>query len=329
MRRCLMATTVWLWGLIGCNGASNPGASATPCKNAPFADDVCVTGGEFSMGHAPLPATSGHCSGSNDGGGNNCGPGNQPPTNFAPMHQVRVRPFFIDRYPVTNAQYLTCLSAGLCPDDCGAQRTCQFQYSVRDPQLADYPMATAMYEGAVAYCRWAGKRLPTEAEWERAARGPQSFDYPWGNAAPDCSKYPCGSPPFGWKYTYFAKVAPGGADVSPDGIHGMVTSAPEFVSDLYDYYYYERSPVDNPQGPANTTFPLHVARGNLNLGWSGGPLVYDGTSYPLPAWARDEPGGVGGIRCARDDSGAGPSEALVRSRQHILSGAPAAKGGKP
>ncbi|MBI4954429.1 MAG: formylglycine-generating enzyme family protein [Myxococcales bacterium] len=295
---------------------------AVPCAGDPWSDDVCIQGGEFTMGHEALPYEPPVCA-----PGEVCGPGNPPPKDFVPPHKVKLKPFFIDRYPVTNGQYKKCFDAGMCPGDCepgGCQGGFFDVYHMTDPLLAAYPVATVTFAGADAYCRWAGKRLPTEAEWERAARGPESFDYPWGNDAPDCTKYTCdpGPAPFGWSFYWFLPVGTSPGDVSPEGVHEMVTSAVEVVHDLYDPFYYESSPYEDPQGPSNVWTVSHAARGDLFLrGWVAGNIVFNGVRSPLPAWVRDGSWSASGVRCARSDDGAPASrENFHRLRQRVLLG---------
>jgi hypothetical protein len=83
----------------------------------------------------------------------------------------------------------------------------------------------------------------------------------------------------------------------------MVTSAREYASDLFDPYFYEHCPTDNPTGPTISRAPEHVARGNLDLGGSSMVQVaFNGGQYPPPAWVRDGEAVSGGIRWARDDA---------------------------
>jgi iron(II)-dependent oxidoreductase len=167
---------------------------------------------------------------------------------------VKLSPFFIDRYPATNGQYKECYDAGECPPTCHQEQSCLGgHYSdndMTDPLLAEYPVSTITIQGAEAYCRWKGKRLPTEAEWERAARGPKSFDYPWGNAAPDCTHTICNPTdvPAGWFRFYFPKVGTNPGDVSPEGVHDMLTSSTNIMYDDYDPGYYKDTPFENPPG---------------------------------------------------------------------------------
>jgi formylglycine-generating enzyme required for sulfatase activity len=240
---------------------------------------------------------------------------------------VKLSPFFIDRYPATNAEYKECFDAGMCPGDCKMLQSCggamYDEYQMTDPVLASYPAATITVEGAEAYCRWKGKRLPTEAEWERAARGPQGFDYPWGNDAPDCTRYLCdpGDMPSSWSHYWLAPVGANPGDISPEGVHEMVTSAIQIVHDYYDYYYYQRTPHENPQGPSPAFAPFRVARGDISVrGYFAKAIAYHGLTSPLPAWVREN-NSVGGVRCARSDEAATVAgEQFFRMRQRVLRG---------
>src|SRR5262249_44924537 len=148
---------------------------------------------------------------------------------FGPVHVVELPAFYIDRLPVTNAEYLTCMAAGACPNECQTAHECTGsiydEYRVADPDLARYPMAPATIQRAEAYCKWMGKRLPTEAEWERAARGPTSREYPWGNKIATCKQLGCssGTNPRAWSHRWTSSVADNAGDVTPDGVHQMVT----------------------------------------------------------------------------------------------------------
>ena len=302
--------------------------TSVPCAGMAWSDDVCIPGGEFIMGHKAIPYTPPPCP-----EGDVCGPGNSPPTDYAPAHVVKLSPFFIDRYPATNAEYKACYDAGMCPGDCKIMQTCVGtrvnEYRFTDPLQAAYPVATLTNSGADAYCLWKGKRLPTEAEWERAARGPKSFNYPWGNEAPDCTRYLCNPTdmPASWSKYWLAPVGASPGDVSPEGVHEMVTSAMQLVHDSYDYYYYKQSPYENPQGPGPDG--RRVVRGDITLrGIREGYVVYEGMRSPPPAWARADEN-IGGVRCARSDTGAtATGEQFFQIRQRVLRGdSLAAKGG--
>jgi formylglycine-generating enzyme required for sulfatase activity len=287
-----------------------------PCHGPAATGEICVRGGVFTMGHDPIPDPRSSLA--------------KLPQLQAPRHRVRLPPFFIDERPITNEDYKACLDATACPDECqtagtknstGASVQCEARgtfyqtYHVRDASLARYPVATVYDSGAEAYCAWRGKRLPTEAEWERAARGPQSGDYPWGDAAPACAHYGCGlvplnpdpSQPFFPVGTYPVDRSTG--DVSPEGARMMVTGVAEFLHDWhYSYPYDNGEPITSPQGMPSPSVG-QSARGNV---LALIPL-YNGTvdlpadqaiePFPQPAWARAalETILVGGFRCARSD----------------------------
>lgn len=311
------------------NGGLVVDPTSMPCKGTAWSDDVCIAGGEFIMGHKEIPYTPPPCP-----SGKVCGPGNPPSTSYAPAHVVKLSPYFIDRYPATNAEYKACYDAGMCPGDCKLLQTCSGtmfkEYRFTDPLLANYPLATINSEQAEAYCLWKGKRLPTEAEWERAARGPKSFNYPWGNEPPDCTRYVCNTTnmPASWSQYWLAPVGANPGDVSPEGVHEMVTSAIQIVHDTDDPQYYERSPYENPQGPGPDFSLYRVARGDISgRGRHEGYVVYNGFRSPSPAWVR-APEFVGGVRCARSDEGAtATGEQFFRIRQRVLSGEGFAKNG--
>ena len=239
---------------------------------------------------------------------------------------MRLEPFFIDLLPVTNADYQSCVTAAACPGDCatsgthnstGSSWACADSdfyksYRIDDPALGRHPVASVYDLGAEAYCAWVGKRLPSEAEWERAARGPGVTDYPWGNAAPDCSRFPCdGRRADAYQPVGASPVDADTGDVSPEGVKLMVTGVQEFLHDWpYEYPFDNGEPIPDPRGvPGGTNG--QSARGNT------GSLVphYKGDvtnapdptlePFPLPSWARDNRHTiVGGFRCAHDDDNA-------------------------
>jgi formylglycine-generating enzyme required for sulfatase activity len=181
-----------------------------------------------------------------------------------PAHPVSLSSFWIDRTEVTNSQFTACVSAGACaPPADGGSVTRSTYYG--DPAYAAYPVLNVGADDATSYCTWAGARLPTEAEWEYAARGPQGLRYPWGNEF-DGSRLNycdvnCGQP---WEDTAFNDgfndTAPAGsypAGASWCGALDMAGNAWEWVGDYKAAYPAEM--VADPLGPASGE--MRVIRG--------------------------------------------------------------------
>jgi formylglycine-generating enzyme required for sulfatase activity len=173
-----------------------------------------------------------------------------------PVHQVRLDAFWIDRTEVTNGRYAACVLEGWCRAPAEAFSATRPQY-YDAAQYADYPVVNVTWSDAQDYCAWAGARLPSEAEWEKAARGTDGRVYPWGNADPDCSLANYWSQACGEKDTWQAGSLPNGA--SPYGALDMAGNAWEWVNDRYQADYYFKSPQVNPSGPLDGE--LRVVRG--------------------------------------------------------------------
>ena len=159
-----------------------------------------------------------------------------------PAHRVNLKGFWIDRYEVTNAQYAECVAVRYCTEPRDLSSASRPDYFTNEA-YAGYPVIHVDWNQAKAYCSWAGKRLPTEAEWEKAARGSGSNLYPWGNTVPDV--LPMQVNQFGAGDTVPVDSFPEGA--SPYGAYNMAGNVWEWTADQYDPYYYGKSPSDDPK----------------------------------------------------------------------------------
>ena len=161
----------------------------------------------------------------------------------SPQQRIYLDAFWIDQTEVTNTMYARCVQAGACQPSAQTKSYTREAY-YGTPQYANYPAIFVTWFDAQAYCQWAGGQLPTEAQWEKAARGTDGWVYPWGMAEPDRNLLN-----FNLQVGDTTEVGryPGGA--SPYGVLDMAGNAWEWVADWYDPNYYVRSPQRNPTGP--------------------------------------------------------------------------------
>ncbi len=200
-----------------------------------------------------------------------------------PRHRVELSAYFIDTYEVTNAAYNKCVDAGKC----------RHQRYWRDPALNQpkQPVVAVGWKDGVRYCAWAGKRLPTEAEWEKAARGTDERLYPWGD------EFNFRWANMHWDKDGHATTAPVGSfpqNVSPYGAYDMAGNAWEWTADYWSSLYYRKSPAKDPTGPDSGV--RRVMR--------GGSWLYDVPFFllahnrsPGRPWIRKH---TVGFRCAKD-----------------------------
>ncbi len=197
---------------------------------------------------------------------------NDGPADERPQHEVTLAEFFIDRLPVTNAQFAKFIEAKGFQGAAGQR---WFDIDDNDARIhrqggkwrahaghEDHPVVEASWFGAVAYCEWLGKRLPTEAEWEKSARGTDGRKFPWGNEPPDRTRAHFGG---GWNDLRPAGGFPKGA--SPYGVLDMAGNGWEWVSSAYSPYPYDaadgredltRDQVRGTRGGGHDSPPGHL-----------------------------------------------------------------------
>jgi len=295
----LVVFSLWLGGIFRPRGASTAGlAAVTP--------EMAEGGQEAGPGEMIVPA-GGSTQTWLDGMvgvfvpegdyemGSNTGDNNE-----RPAHIVYLDGFYIDRTEVTNGMYRQCVQAGACslPQYNGSySRESYFGNS----QYWDYPVISVTWQQAGDYCTWAGRRLPTEAEWEKAARGTSGRIYPWKD------EFKCDNGNFDDETQQDMYVVPGGPDcdgyadtapvgsypsgASPYGALDMAGNISEWVADWFSADYYSQSPRDNPAGPASGNY--RVLRGGS---WSLG--MWEARSTHRDPRTPDQAYLNGGFRCA-------------------------------
>lgn len=229
------------------------------------------------------------------------GPGGCPGTSYAdemPAHIVKLDAFWIDRTEITNQQYERCVENQACspPSDTGSfTRETYFG----DTAYADYPVVWVTRDQAVEYCSWAGGRLPTEAEWEYASRGPESRTFPWGeDFEPFRANYcdaSCAAgvidPSYDDGYPETAPVGSFPAGVSWCGAQDMAGNVREWVADWFGYF--SADPQVNPVGPDEGE--THIPKGGC---WLDTPENLRGSNrgQNTPDYTRHKVG----FRCVMD-----------------------------
>ena len=214
-----------------------------------------------------------------------------------PGHKVALGAFKIDRFEVTVSDYRACVNAGTCSPPQMIGRACEAEpayFNWGRSDRGEHPVNCVTWEQSTQYCEWLDKRLPTEAEWEKAARGKDGRIHPWGNEDASC-EVACmiGSAAVGCGRNSTCPVGAFETGVSPFGVHDMAGNVWEWTADFYDKGYYRKSPKRDPTGPPSGK--IHTLR--------GGGFDFNKThmrasnrlGFPLPR------GASAGFRCARSE----------------------------
>jgi eukaryotic-like serine/threonine-protein kinase len=218
-----------------------------------------------------------------------------------PIHNIYLDTFYVDKYEVSIANYKLCVADGGCSKPLGIRSNSRPDY-YDNSEYDNYPVINIEWDMAMAYCNWRGAELPTEAQWEKAARGVDAFTFPWGESFDGSIVNFCDKNcPFdSWKSIDdddgFGDTAP--VDSYPEGVtsygaYNMAGNVWEYVADFYSETYYAESPSENPQGP--TSGEYHVLRGGA---WSE---TSDFVRTTVRVW--DNPPNAYwafGMRCVRD-----------------------------
>ncbi len=213
----------------------------------------------------------------------------------SPAHKVSLDAFWIYQTEVSNGMYARCVAAGACTPPrrrSGASRKSYYG----NPKYNNYPVTWVSWEQARTYCRWAGGRLPTSAEWEYAARGKDGRLFPWGNSFPSPSQANVNE-----FYNAFLPVDALPAGRSPFGLFNMTGNVWEWVQDWYSSTYYQTNTNwRNPKGPASG----YYEQGAMVKVGRGGNYWIDSaiSSVAIQDWENPRSANLLGVgfRCAKD-----------------------------
>ena len=204
-----------------------------------------------------------------------------------PAHTVYLDEYYIDKYEVTNALYKTCVNAGVCdlPNNLSSSTRSDYYENLK---YNNYPVVYINWTQAKTYCEWRGAYLPTEAQWEKAARGKDERNYPWGEDVTCADANLCEDDT--------SEVGVYKKNISSYGVYDMVGNVFEMTADWYGIRYYPVSPVTNPTGPS--IGDRYVVRGGAyelgeaNLGFARLTMRWSSTTTDATAY--------NGFRCAKD-----------------------------
>lgn len=247
LKMALLLLSGWFVGACQAGPATIPAVPlVTPRAESPEIEEeitdgqsvkmVFVPAGEFSMGSETGDADE------------------------RPVHPVYLDAFYIDMYEVTNARYRSCVEAEACLPPAQNSSSTRLRY-YDNPDFDNFPVMHVSWEMAHSYCAWRGVGLPTEAQWEKAARGTDGRTYPWGEGI-DCQR----ANYYRQEGTIFLHCAGDTTRVgsyesgqSPYGAYDMTGNVWEWAADWYGSSYYRESPPGNPPGPASGS--ARVVRG--------------------------------------------------------------------
>ena len=184
-----------------------------------------------------------------------------------PVHTVYLDGYYISKYEITNKQYKQfCDKTGRSYPRSPKFNRRLFGMNNYFTSYPNYPVVCVSWNDAAAYCKWAGLRLPTEAEWQKGSRGTDGRKYPWGNESPGTNKAnydPGTNDADGYYYT--SPVGNYSSGASPYGLMDMAGNVWEWCNDWYGEDYYSKSPKNNPKGPSSGSYRVLCGGSWYNL----------------------------------------------------------------
>jgi formylglycine-generating enzyme required for sulfatase activity len=177
-------------------------------------------------------------------------------TDEKPVHKVDMKGYWIDKVEVTNAMFLLCVQAGVCSPPQFTSSETRTSY-FNNPDYNNFPVVNVTWDSARQYCEWAGRHLPTEAEWEYAARGNTINTFPWGENKPDGTRAN-----FNYMLGDTNQVGSYSSGASSFSVLDMAGNVLEWTSDFYGAEFYASGSTSNPSGPlARPGYFNRVVRG--------------------------------------------------------------------